>query len=301
MKKIVWATDGSKEAQKALDYARYLALKSGAEIIGVHVIPLPVQLLYENLDDSKEHIKNRRMNLENRVADTFDEVNTSLKKSKIKFEGVILKGKPSDKIREFAKKRNADLIVLGKHGHGLIESMLAGSETIKVLKGSHVPVLAVKTDKVEAKAQFKNILVPIDLTECSESGVLYALNLAQLTGAKVRVVYVLRLDMYAQDLPASALEVVIEQSEKGLGKAVAQIRKKYERRKNASEDIKVSYEVIHGMSEAVTIINDAGKNNTDLIVIHTHGRTGITRFLLGSVTERVIANSKCSVLAIRPE
>jgi len=301
MKRIIWATDGSKEAERALDYAKYLAVKSDAEIIGVHVIPLPVQLLYDNLEDSKEHLKNRRLDLENRVVDRFGEVSTNLKKSGVQFDGVILKGKPSDKIREFAKRRKADLIVLGKHGHGFFESMLAGSETIKVLKSSHIPVLTVKDENYKSKAQFKNILVPIDLTERSDLAVSYALNLAQLTGAKIKVVYVLRLDMYAQDLPASALEMVIEQTEKALSKRVAKIKTSYEIKKNASKDIKVSYEVIHGMSEAVTISRYAEKNNTDLVVLHTHGRSGITRFLLGSVTERVISSSKCSVLAIRPD
>jgi nucleotide-binding universal stress UspA family protein len=301
MKRIIWATDGSKEAERALDYAKYLAMKSDAEIIGVHVIPLPVQLLYDNLENSKEHLKNRRLDLENRVVDRFDEVSTNLKKSGVQFDGVILKGEPSDKIREFAKRRNADLIVLGKHGYGFFESILAGSETIKVLKSSHLPVLTVKDENYESKAQFKNILVPIDLTERSDLAVSYALNLAQLTGAKIKVVYVLRLDMYAQDLPASALEMVIEQTEKALSKRVAKIKTAYERKKNASKDINVSYEVIHGMSEAVTISRYAENSKTDLIVLHTHGRSGITRFLLGSVTERVISHSRCSVLAIRPD
>lgn len=300
MKKILWATDGSKEADRALDYAKYLAIKSESQIMGVHVIPLPVQLLYENLEDSKEHLKNRRLNLEDEVANRFEEVSKDLKKSGVEFDGVILKGKPSDKIREFARKKKADLIVLGKHGHGLLESMFVGSETVKVLKNSHIPVLAVKDEK-KNKTQFSNILVPIDLTECSDSALRYALNLAQLTGAKVKVIYVLRLDMYAQDLPASALERVIEQSEKELSKRVLKNIKAHERRKSASKDIKLSYEVIHGMSEAITISNYAVKNKTDLIVIHTHGRSGVTRFLMGSVTEKVISRSKCSVLALRPE
>jgi len=301
MKKIIWATDGSEEAERALEYARYLAVKSGAEIIGVHVVPLPVQLLYENLSNSKEHINNSIINLENRVADMFDDVASSLKKSGVNFEGIMLKGKPSDKIIEFAKKSKADMIVLGKHGHGFFEAMLAGSETLKVLKGSHIPVLTVKDENKKGRAQFKNILVPIDLTECSDSAIAYSLALAQITGANIKVVYVLRLDMYAQELPASALEMVIEQAQTDLTQRVAKVKKAYERKKSASKDIKISAEVIHGMSEAVTIANYAKNNNIDLIAIHTHGRTGITRFLLGSVTERVISGSKCSVLAMRPE
>ena len=301
MKRILWATDGSKEAERALNYAEYLATKSEAAILGVHVIPLPVQLLYENLEDSKEHLTSRRAVLENAVADRFEEVTEKLKKSGIKFEGVILKGKPSDKIREFAKKKKADLIVLGKHGHGFIESMLAGSETIKILKGSHIPVLAIKDESKKRSTRFRNILVPIDLTECSDTAVSYALSLAQITGAKIRVIYVLRLDMYAQDLPASALQMVIDEAKKDLIQRVAKTKKAYERKKNSSKDIKVATEVIHGMSEAVTISNYARKNNIDLIAIHTHGRSGITKFLLGSVTERVLSSSKCSVLAMRPD
>ena len=301
MKRILWATDGSKEAERALNYAEYLATKSEAAILGVHVIPLPVQLLYENLEDSKEHLTSRRAVLENAVADRFEEVTEKLKKSGIIFEGVILKGKPSDKIREFAKKKKADLIVLGKHGHGFIESMLAGSETIKILKGSHIPVLAIKDESKKRSTRFRNILVPIDLTECSDIAVSYALSLAQITGAKIRVIYVLRLDMYAQDLPASALQMVIDEAEKDLIQRVAKTKKAYERKKNSSKDIKVATEVIHGMSEAVTISNYARKNNIDLIAIHTHGRSGITKFLLGSVTERVLSSSKCSVLAMRPD
>ncbi|MEE9176655.1 MAG: universal stress protein, partial [Thermodesulfobacteriota bacterium] len=45
----------------------------------------------------------------------------------------------------------------------------------------------------------------------------------------------------------------------------------------------------------------AEKHNIDLIVIHTHGKTGITRFLLGSVTERVVSAAQCSIIAMRPE
>ena len=299
MKKILWATDGSAEAEIAYKYAKYLAVNSGADIIGVHVIPRPVQLLYENLNDT-EHLNNWRLSIEDSAASSFDNAAKDLSKVGVSFEGLLLKGKPSEKIRELAKKSKADLIVMGKHGHGFFETMVAGSETIKVLKGSHIPVLAIKSEK-KKKAEFKNILVPIDLTECSDSAVSYALRMAQVTGAKLRVVYVLRLDMYAQDIPASALEIVIKQSEKTLSQRVAKIKKTYERKKSASKNIKINYEVIHGMTEAAAISRYAEKNNTDLIVIHTHGRAGIKRFLLGSVTDRVISSSKCSVLALRPE
>jgi len=301
MKKIVWATDGSQDADRALDYAKYLAGKSGAEILGVHVVPMPVQLLFDNLKESKTEIGEWRLKIENNAAKKFDEVSKKLQKTGINFDGVILKGLPSDKIKEFAKRKKADLIVMGKHGHGFFESMVAGNETVRVLKNSHVPVLAVKGTNNKKKAEFKNILVPIDLSEGSDSALTYALGIAQLSGAKINVIFVLRLDMYAQDLPAGALERVIEQSKKALNNRASQIKKRFESKRGASKDIKMNTEVVHGMSEAVSISRYADKHNMDLIVIHTHGRTGITRFLLGSVTERVVSSAQCSVLSMRPE
>ncbi len=82
---------------------------------------------------------------------------------------------------------------------------------------------------------------------------------------------------------------------------MTKIKKAYERKKSASKNIKISHEVIHGMTEASSINRYAQKSNSDLIVIHTHGRAGIKRILLGSVAERVISGSPCSVLALRPE
>jgi len=143
IERIVWATDGSQESERALDYAKYIAGKSGAEIVGVHVVPMPVQLLFNNLSDSKAEIRKWILKIENNAAKKFDEVKEELQKTGIKFDGVILKGVPSDRIKEFAKRRKADLIVMGKHGHGFFESMVAGSEAVRVLKSSHVPVLPV--------------------------------------------------------------------------------------------------------------------------------------------------------------
>jgi len=301
LKKIIWATDGSQESDTALDYAKYIAGKSGAEVIGVHVVPMPVQLLLDNMRESNAEIREWRLKIESNATKKFEEVNEELQKTGIKFDGVILKGIPSDKIKEFAKRKKADLIVMGKHGHGFFESMVAGSETVRLLKSSPVPVLAVKSKKNKNKAEFKNILVPIDLSEESDSALTYALEIAQLTGAKITVIFVLRLDMYAQDIPAGALELVIEQSIKSLKNRASRIKKRLESKRGASKNIQMKTEVIHGMSEAVTISQYVAKNNTDLIIIHTHGRTGLTRFLLGSVTERVLSGAQCSVLAMRPE
>ena len=300
IKRILWATDGSDEAELALEYAKYIAGLSGAEIIGVHVIPLPVQLLFESLREEDKEFHEWQSKVERRVSDRFVEVRSELLQSGIKFDGEILKGIPSDKIREFSRLKKADLIVMGKQGHGIIESVMVGSETVKVLKSSHIPVLAVKRTDPQQQIKFRNILVPIDLADDNETALIYALDLADLAGAQVTAVYALRLDMYAQDMPAGALDIVIKQSANELRERIGKIKTKYESSRGTAVKNEITTKVIHGLSPAISIANYASKNNTDLIVINTHARTGLKRLILGSVTERVIPESPCSVLSLRP-
>jgi nucleotide-binding universal stress UspA family protein len=185
IKRVLWATDGSGEAELALEYAKYLAKLSGAEIIGVHVIPLPVQLLFESLRDEDEEFREWQSKVERRVSDRFVEVRNELLHSGIKFDGVILKGIPSDKIREFSRLRKADIIVMGKQGHGLIESMMVGSETVKVLKSSHIPVLAAKRPEPGKEIKISSIVVLIDLADETRPRSIAPHSLRGMTGAGV--------------------------------------------------------------------------------------------------------------------
>ena len=300
IKKILWATDGSGEAEFALKFAKYLAELTKAQILGVHVIPLPVQLLFEELREEDAKFSEWQTMAEKKVTNKFNTVGKNLKKAGIKFEGVILKGIPNERIREFSRLRKADIVIMGKQGHGLIESMMVGSETVKVIKNSHIPVLAVKGAGTRRKVDFKKILVPIDLSDDTESALHMAMDISTLTGCSVTAIYALRLDMYAQDMPAGALEIVIKQSVSELEKRVSASREKYESSRKTKLKKAIKTEVIHGLSPAISISNYARKNKMDLIVINTHGRTGIKRLILGSVTERLIPESPCSVLALRP-
>ena len=299
IKKIIWATDGSGEADIALGYTKYIAVLTGAEIIGVHVIPLPTVMLFESLSGDEVEFKKWMTKVENDFSNKFAKIGKELLKSDIKFEGVLLRGNPSDKIREFARRRGGGLIVMDKHGHGILGSILMGSETAKVVyprgfNGSNA--LITKGEKGQRKFGFKNILVPIDLSEKCETALLYAMALAEQCAARITAIYALRLDMFAQDIPAGALDIVIKQSVSELGKTVERIKKKYK----GSKKLSIKTEVVHGLSPAYTVSNYAEQKGTDLIVIHTHGRTGIKRLILGNVTERIVNHVSCTVLALRP-
>lgn len=132
----------------------------------------------------------------------------------------------------------------------------------------------------------KKILAPTDLSDVSANGVTYACNLAKDLGAEIIFLNVAPLD------ETSAFDKrLIEKHKKLLDEFLT----------HHLPDIgaAVKFRKIVDMGPAYTTIIDAAKNeNVDLIVMSTHGRSGLPRMLLGSVTERVLRSSSCPVLAI---
>ena len=138
---------------------------------------------------------------------------------------------------------------------------MIGSETRKLIKSSHVPVLAVKRKDPGVGIKISKIIVPIDLADENDTALGYALDIAGMTGAEVTTVYALRLDMYAQDMPASALDIVITQSAKELRDRTEKSKAKYESSIGKPLQADIKTEVIHGLSPAISIANYASKNS----------------------------------------
>jgi nucleotide-binding universal stress UspA family protein len=144
-------------------------------------------------------------------------------------------------------------------------------------------------------ATFRTILVTTDLSELGNSAVPVALRLARAERARVALVHVLEdivpNPLYAHyrptDSPAERKKIEAEARE-GLAALVP-----------AGGDVGCELRVAHG--DAATAICDAAQElGAELIVISSHGRTGMKRFLLGSVASRVVQHAPCSVLVLRP-
>lgn len=141
--------------------------------------------------------------------------------------------------------------------------------------------------------ELKRILAPIDFSDPSKRALREADRLAVEKGARLTV-------MYAQPLHMAAVgEVVYEHAEDVVAKTVVKtIREQLSEAtaglETASEQIVIKVRIGPVIGE---IVDESGGH--DLLVIASHGRTGLGRFLMGSVTERVVRASKCSVLVIK--
>ncbi|HSE83410.1 MAG TPA: universal stress protein [Thermodesulfobacteriota bacterium] len=300
IKKILWATDGSKEAEEALSCAAFLAGKFGSEMAGIYVSEMPViavpfyadfgGMLYSLVEKEKKENKER-----------LNSIAEDMSRQGLRFRGEVIEGEANKEIIECAYRENADLIVMGKRGLGLIDRVLVGSTTSKVLRQSKVPVLAFRRKGQEDTVDIRDILVPIDIySDKTDSALRYALELAARIGARLSVVYVFSMDAVAYEIPPSLLENLISQSAGVLGRIVERVKNEREAGMQGDKNLEITAEVIHGISPAISIVEYASKNNVDLILINTHGRKGVRRLILGSVTERVIQESPCAVLAIKP-
>jgi nucleotide-binding universal stress UspA family protein len=152
-----------------------------------------------------------------------------------------------------------------------------------------------KEDETHAwPVQLKNILVPIDFSELSKKALRYAIPLAEKFGAKITLVHVLEPNLYPQNLlaPVELEEIktrTIQEGEEMLEK--------------------LKQEAVHGHVDSAVIatvgmpyqriIDLAASTEADLIVLTTHGYTGLKHVFLGSTAERVVRHAPCPVLTIR--
>jgi nucleotide-binding universal stress UspA family protein len=151
--------------------------------------------------------------------------------------------------------------------------------------------------KAPSSLGIRTILVPIDFSIHSRNALKYAVPLAEKFDAKLRLVYVVEPTIYPADLGFG--QVVLpgveeELREKGEGELEALIGKEIGKRVSASASVRSG-------NPHQEILREAAETGADLIVVATHGHSGVEHMLFGSTAERVVRRSPVPVLIIRPQ
>lgn len=151
----------------------------------------------------------------------------------------------------------------------------------------------------------KKILAPTDLSELSQTGMRYALEMAGVQGAEVIAYHIIGAE---EATPYYYPESMVEYSSRAEFKPVPEILEERRKlladflRENFAEllsKVKIRQEVDIGLPYKM-IVGKAAEEGVDMIVMSTHGRTGILHALIGSVTEKVVRLATCPVLSVRP-
>ena len=144
----------------------------------------------------------------------------------------------------------------------------------------------------ETLFQLKRILVPTDFSECSEKAVAYAVPFAKQFGAELVIAYVVQAYVPVPEMMALDSTGLLTGMRNNAQRELDKLRLRF------SEDVKVKTLLRVG-NPAKEIVSAADDINADLILLSTHGRTGVGRVFLGSVAEQVTRYARCPVLTVR--
>ncbi len=139
----------------------------------------------------------------------------------------------------------------------------------------------------------KKILCPIDHSDCSKEALKYAVSFAMKDEAKLYLLHIIDIRSFSEGLDAMSKQIPDEET-------LEQLRTKLLDciPEEIRDDMDIEATVIQGIPFA-EIISTAKEKEIDMIVIGSHGRTGISHMMLGSVSEKVVRKAPCPVLTVR--
>jgi nucleotide-binding universal stress UspA family protein len=210
----------------------------------------------------------------------------------------VLSGAPPfDEICRLAETLPADLVVMPTHGRTGLKHVFLGSTAERVVQHSSCPVLVTRKNSGESKSprfRVRTILVPVDFSNCSREGLRYAIAFANEFGAKIILLHATYLG-YVYSCEGTAVYDI-----PGLQKAARKTAARKMRELVGSVNfgaVKFETAFTDG-SPVIDICAFAKDHNVDLILTSTHGFTGFTHVLIGSIAEQVVRRAPCSVLVV---
>jgi nucleotide-binding universal stress UspA family protein len=274
--KILVPTDFSEEANNAFEVAVQLARRTGASIKALHIIEPPYSTSFNAMGT---YVPAPAME------DVF--IVQLMDQSRRRMQELVQRGRFQDihlehevdvdrvinKIRRVVEEEGFDLVVMGSQGvHGMDE-MLIGSNTEKVVRLASCPVLTVK-QRIE-HFEVRNILFPTNFEDDLSPVVARAKEAQQLFGAELHLLHVNTPGNFG--------------SSRALRDRMLAFAEQHQLRN-------FTINIWNDASEEDGVLHFADQANVDLIMMVTHGRTGLRRLLSGSITEGLVNHSVKPVL-----
>ena len=293
--KLLVPLDGSELAERALPVAASLLPATGGEMILLTVPALhPVSRAsyggYMWLYPDQAN----RFSREQALA-YLASISRRCEREGVTFRHEVISGDPAGVIVDQAARLGADAIVMTTRGYSGLTRWTLGSVSEKVMRGATSPVVVVREPR-----PLRRILVPLDGSEHGERALPHAFWLARENNARLTLLYV--VEPFIALTPSTlgwehvAMQIDETATEKLAQQATAYLENVATR--YSTLDFEAEPVVLHGPT-AETILQYAEESGADLIAMATHGRTGLRRWVYGSVTEKVLRGVHSSLLVVR--
>lgn len=200
----------------------------------------------------------------------------------------LLSGLPWQQIVDVAARESVGLIVIGTHGRTGLSRVVMGSVAEMVVRHAACPVLTVRPSN--EPAPYTRVLCPIDLSRPARDALQLAAELVQPGGAGITLLHVLELPVtYSGKMPTPDFHRELD----ARGAALLD-RWTAELRAQVSVPVAQLTRIGRPGAQVLAVLDD--DRTFDLVVMGSHGHTGVTRLLLGSVAEKVVRHARCPVL-----
>jgi nucleotide-binding universal stress UspA family protein len=236
----------------------------GYEIQAPDLMPPPPQPDLEFLKLRENAVRTRLEEWQTKAADQGIDLEIRVQTDTAVYTGIL----------EEADAIQPQLIIMGRHGRTGLDRMVMGSVTAKIISHSHYNVLVVPG---QASLDFHRLLIASDGSPFSAAAWEEALSISRIAGSSLMAVSVARDDS-------------------GVARSEETLRQMQEAAAQAGVPLEV--QMLRGRPFEA-ILNAAAMKQVDLVILGSHGRTGLKRLLLGSVAERVIGLAPCPVLVVK--
>lgn len=282
--------DGSTSAQMVLPYVVEIAARHNSEIMLVSVSEskaTDVDFLYRSyLEHTSEEMRSK--------LDYYGA-------KKVKVHDHVLLGRPADEILRYAEDSDANLIIMASRGATSHGPWLLGNIAAKVLWAAKRPVLLIKSpargEAIERKSVLQRILLPLDGSRIGEAAIPAAEALARPLAAQLVLFQALEPVYQVSAVPElnnPLIVLPVDEKMKAAARAYLDGVGKLLRNRGLAVTI-----IIEEGQPAERILDYAKSNAIDLIAMSTHGRSGIGRWVFGSVTDKVLHAGDTAVLVVR--
>lgn len=297
VEKILAPVDFSDASRPGLARAVALADDFDAELHVLHVVPEPEVAVYPPFG----------------VAADGERIQHAIREAHEQAFARLVEGMPPGRSRRlteartgigiaptvvaYAEESDADLIVMGTHGHRGFRRFLLGSVTEEVVRRAPCPVLTHPPDHPSSPARAQSILAAIDLSELSRDVLRTAAALAERWGSELRIVHVvapLPLPGYQEAFFGTAAALDPAALEKAAREAFDRLIAE------AGLTDRAPAELEHGVPQH-EVAATASRHGCDLVVVASHGLSGLEHALLGSTTARLLRRAPCPVLVLRAD
>ena len=273
MKTIIVPIDFSEQSENALKVAASLAKKHGSEIIALHMLELNEAMISSSEGFHPEQTVFLIKMAEKRINEFLDKPYLEGVKN---VTPIIKHFKVFSEVNDVAEKHGADMIIMGSHGSDGLKEIFVGSNAEKVVRNSEIPVLVIKDEMEDFKAE--NFVFACAFKDESLAAFKKAHEFADKLSAKLHLVYI--------NTPGDNFLSTQDAYEKV---------NKYLQKAGAGKEVNVynDYSVEKG------VLNFSESIQADVIGIPTHGRKGLSHFFMGSIGEDITNHSKIPVITFK--